>query len=88
METTITIDKNNFICGGQHARRFRSAAKFRGEKEDNVSVGLKFRNRMLLSLHSCRDYAEICRNHAPCVQTKIMISFKPFTGKNRTITLV
>ena len=36
METTITTDKNNFICGGQHARRFRSAAKFRGEKEDNV----------------------------------------------------
>ena len=31
METTITTDKNNFICGWQHARRFRSAAKFRGE---------------------------------------------------------
>lgn len=42
METTLTTDKNNFFCGGQHARRFRSAARFRGEKEeefeDNGSI--------------------------------------------------
>jgi hypothetical protein len=36
METTLTTDKNNFFCGGQHARRFKNAAKFRGEKEDVV----------------------------------------------------
>ncbi len=36
METTLTTDKNNFFCGGQHARRFGSAARFRGEKEDVV----------------------------------------------------
>ena len=38
METTLTTDKNNFFCGGQHARRLRSAARFRGEKEDVVFV--------------------------------------------------
>ena len=36
METTLTTDKNNFFCGGQRACRFRSAARFRGEKEDRV----------------------------------------------------
>jgi len=36
METTLTTDKNNFFCGGQHARRFKNAARFRGEKENVV----------------------------------------------------
>ena len=33
METTITTDKNNFFYGGQHARRFKNAARFRGKKK-------------------------------------------------------
>ena len=36
MEITLTTGKNNFFYGGQHARRFRNAAMFRGEKEDVV----------------------------------------------------
>jgi len=31
METTITTDKNNFFYAAQQARRFKSAARFRGE---------------------------------------------------------
>ena len=38
METTLTTDKNNFFCGGQHAHRLKNAARFRGEKEDVVFV--------------------------------------------------
>ena len=36
METTITTDKNNFFYGGQHARRFKNAARLRGERKDVV----------------------------------------------------
>ena len=36
METTLTTVKNNFFYGGQHARRFRNAARFRGEKDKVV----------------------------------------------------
>ncbi|MBQ8112417.1 MAG: hypothetical protein IJ146_04345, partial [Kiritimatiellae bacterium] len=33
LETTGTTGKNNFFYGGQHARRFKNAARFRGKKK-------------------------------------------------------
>jgi hypothetical protein len=35
LKTTLTTDKNNF-CGGQHARRPKNAAEYRGGKEEVV----------------------------------------------------
>ena len=53
MKTTWTTDKNNFFCGG-YARRFKIAARFRGEKEDVVFIYV-----VLHSISSAKTLAQI-----------------------------